>query len=587
MTPFNSSQPHTDAFARTVSFSNLKHRGSTGSDLLLQSLIQEQVDTVFGYPGGMVLDLYDRLQAYSEINHILVSHEQGGTHAADAYARVTGKPGIMIVTSGPGATNTVTGIANAFLDGIPLIVFSGQVMSYLLGKDAFQESNIVGITRPITKHNYQVKKALDLPGIVREAFEIAVSGKPGPVLIDIPKDVFQQQVDYDQIPDSQPPQLVVNDSFEKRQLQRVFNMIEKAERPVLLVGGGVISAKASKDLYQLAITLQIPVVTSMMGIGAFPGTHDLSLGFAGMHGSWTANTALSKCDIMIAIGTRFSDRITGKVEGFAPHSKIIHIDIDNANIDKNVKVDVPIQADALSMIRKLKHGCKKPDTRLWIKQTRSWKRQNPLYYESSAQFIQPQYLMQKINNIKSNTAIVTTDVGQHQMWAAQYCLFDHPGTFITSGGLGTMGFGLPAALGAKIANQKEQVICICGDGGFKMTSFELATAVQLKLDIKVIILNNGYLGMVRQWQEFFYEKNYAFTNLTNNTPDYIKLAESYGAKGYRATKPEEINFVLKKGMEIAIGPVVMEFIVSPNENVYPMVPAGKAINEMVSDPKND
>ncbi len=587
MKPFNFSfQPSIETFTETVSLEELQQRGSTGSDLLLQSLIREQVDTVFGYPGGMVLDLYDRLQAYPEINHILVAHEQGGTHAADAYARITGKPGIMLVTSGPGATNTITGIANAYLDGIPLVVFSGQVLSFLLGKDAFQESNIVGITRPITKHNYQVKNALDLPHIVKEAFEIASSGKPGPVLVDIPKDIFQQQINFDQITidKTQLPQLIP--TFEDHLIQQAADMIKIADRPVFLIGGGVITAEAASDFYALATSLQIPVVTTIMGLGAFPGTHELSLGFAGMHGTWYANMALSECDVMIAIGTRFSDRVTGNVNKFAPHSKIIHIDIDNSNIDKNVLVDLPIHGNALPVIRKMKQLCHKPDTRHWLKRIDNWKQENPLYYKLSDQFIQPQKLIQKINAIKSDTTIITTDVGQHQIWAAQYFTFNRPRTFITSGGLGTMGFGLPAALGAKIANLEEQVICICGDGGFKMTSFELATAVQLKLDIKIIIINNGFLGMVRQWQELFYDKNYAFTNLTTNTPDFIKLAESYGAKGYRATRPESVDFVLKKGMESASVPVVMEFMVSPYENVYPMVPAGKAINEMVTVSEN-
>jgi acetolactate synthase I/II/III large subunit len=566
----------------TLVYKELRERGSSGSDLLLQSLILHQVSTVFGFPGGMVIDLYDRLKTYPEIEHILVSHEQGGTHAADAYARITGKPGVMIVTSGPGATNTITGIANAFMDGIPLVVFSGQVMSHLLGKDAFQESNIIGISRPITKHNYQVKCALDLPFIISEAFVIASSGKPGPVLIDIPKDIFQQKVQVDHLPIKQPLRPLLKNSFENHLLQKVNSMIQNAERPVFLIGGGVITANAAPDFYQLANALQIPVVTTMMGLGAFPGTHELSLGFAGMHGSWYANMALSECDVLIAIGTRFSDRVTGKIEGFAPYSKIIHIDIDDANIDKNIKSDLSIQADAQTIIRKLNEICKKPNTKRWLQQIQTWKLKNPLYYKPSSQCIKPQQVIQKINNLKSNKAIVTTDVGQHQMWTAQYCLFDFPRTFITSGGLGTMGFGLPAALGAKIANRKQQVICVCGDGGFKMTSFELATAVQLKLDIKVIILNNGYLGMVRQWQEFFYQNNYASTDLIANTPDFIKLAESYGAKGYRADNPDAVDFVLKKGMRKAKGPVVMEFLVSPCENVYPMVPAGKAINEMVT-----
>lgn len=585
MKPFNlSPQTTIEAVKKTFSHSELQRRGSSGSDLVLQSLILQQVNTVFGFPGGMVIDLYDRLKVYPEIEHILVAHEQGGTHAADAYARITGKPGVMIVTSGPGATNTITGIANAFMDGIPLIVFSGQVMSHLLGKDAFQESNIVGITRPITKHNYQVRCALDLPLIISEAFAIATSGKPGPVLIDIPKDVFQQQVQVDHLPVKPSQHLPSENTFESGWLKKATRMINQAERPVFLIGGGVITANATPDFYQLATTLQIPVITTIMGLGAFPGNHELSLGFAGMHGSWSANMALSECDVMVAIGTRFSDRVTGKVEGFAPHSKIIHIDIDDANIDKNIKADIAIQADAKMIIQKLNCTCKKLNTRQWLKHIKTWQHDNPLYYVPSDLSIQPQQVIQKINDLKSKTAIVTTDVGQHQMWTAQYCRFDFPRTFITSGGLGTMGFGFPAALGAKIADRDQQVICICGDGGFKMTSFELATAVQLKLDIKVIILNNGYLGMVRQWQALFYKKNYASTDLSENTPDFVKLAESYGAKGYRADHPDAVDFVLKKGLKSAKGPIVMEFLVSPHEDVYPMVPAGSSINEMVTAP---
>jgi len=556
----------------------------TGSQIIVECLKKEGVDLIFNYPGGAVLPLFDELQS-APFRQVLVRHEQAAVHAADGYARATGKVGVVIVTSGPGATNTVTGIATAFMDSIPIVVMTGQVPTLLIGNDAFQEADIIGITRPCTKHNYLVKDIKDLARIIKEAFYVARSGRPGPVLIDLPKDTLVNSTEF-----KYPEKVFIRGyqpTYEGHlgQIQRAVKLMLKSKKPVLYVGGGIISSNASKELTLFAERLGIPVTMTLMGLGSFPANHSLSLGMLGMHGTYWANMAVMESDLLIAVGSRFDDRVTGKIEAFAPQAKIIHIDIDPTSISKNVRVDLPIVGDCKHILSKIlllleeedidpfKAGLDK-----WHHQIEKFKAIHSMNYEQK-EIIKPQYVIEKIYELTKGDAIISTEVGQNQMWTAQYFQFLKPRTLLTSGGLGTMGYGFPAAMGAQAAFPNKLVIDISGDGSFQMNSQELATVVQYQLPVKVVILNNGYLGMVRQWQEFFYGKRYASSCLKGTSPDFIKLAEAYGAVGLRANKPEEVVPILKKAFSIP-EPVIIDFVVDPEENVYPMVPAGEALNQM-------
>ncbi len=557
--------------------------------MVVEALKREGVEVIFGFPGGAIIDINDALEKDGTIKYVLARHEQGATHAADGYARATGKVGVCLVTSGPGATNTVTGIATAYMDSIPLVVLTGQVPTALIGNDAFQEVDIVGITRPCTKHNYLVKDVKELPRILKEAFYIARTGRPGPVLIDLPKDVQNQKAEFNY------PDKIKLRSYNpvvephNKQIRRAYRLIEKAKRPIIYAGGGVIISGAHKELKTLAETIHAPVTMTLMGLGAFPGTHEYSLGMLGMHGSYCANMAMANTDLIIAVGARFDDRVTGKVEAFAPLAKIIHIDIDPTSIQKNVKVDVPIVGDSKLALKKLNKIIKeegRPDEAwrdlhaAWWDQIRAWEKRHPLIYKLEKDVIKPQYVIEKLYEMtKDKDPIITTEVGQNQMWAAQFFKFDKPRTLLTSGGLGTMGYGFPAAIGAQMAFPDRLVIDIAGDGSIQMNIQEMATAMEQRLPVKIVILNNEFLGMVRQWQELFYDKRYAATKFSV-TPDFVKIAEAYGANGFRATKPEEVESVLEQGLN-AEGLTIMEFAIAKEEGVFPMVPAGKATTEML------
>jgi len=556
----------------------------TGAQILIKVLQEEGVDTIFGFPGGTVIDIYDELENTS-IQHVRVRHEQGAVHAADGYARTSGKVGVCLVTSGPGATNTVTGIASAYMDSIPLVIITGQVPTQLIGNDAFQEVDIVGITRSCTKHNYLLKNVEDLSRVVKEAFFLARSGRPGPVLIDIPKNVSTAKTLF------QADQRVKIKSYNPtykpnmKQLRKVVDLIAEAQRPVIFAGGGIILSGASRELTQFARTMQIPVTSSLMGLGGFPGSDPLWLGMIGMHGTYRANMSTSSCDLLIGIGVRFDDRVTGKTDAFASQAKIVHIDIDPTSIRKNVPVTIPIVGDCRRSLEKLNQlvetlelSALDSQRKPWMDQIQTWKEKNSLAYQQTDE-IKPQYVVEKLYEMTRGDAIITTEVGQNQMWAAQYYHFDHPNHFITSGGLGCMGFGFPAAIGAQVARPDKTVVDIAGDGSIQMNIQEMATALQYGLPVKIVILNNGYLGMVRQWQELFYDKRYASTCLDCG-PDFIKLAEAYGALGLRATRPDEVEAVLEKGLS-SPQTVIMDFVVAKEECVYPMVPAGAPITEML------
>ncbi|MBL6995427.1 biosynthetic-type acetolactate synthase large subunit [Desulfobacula sp.] len=557
-----------------------------GAQILIKMIKAEGIDTIFGYPGGAVIDIYDALAKQEGLRHILVRHEQGAVHAADGYARANKSVGVALVTSGPGATNAVTGIASAHSDSIPIVVFTGQVPTGLIGNDAFQEVDIVGITRPCTKHNYLVKSVDKLASTIKEAFYLARSGRPGPVLIDLPKDVMQARIDFEEPGDISLKSYKPNYKPNKKQLNKVVNMIRQAKRPVIFAGGGVILSQASREITRLAKMADIPVTASLMGLGAFPGSDPLWLGMLGMHGTYRANMSIGHCDLMIAAGVRFDDRVTGNIEKFAPNAKIVQIDIDPTSIHKNIEVQCPIVGDcktALKGILELMEDLKIDDLKKgrpqWLNQIQEWKSTTPLKYDQGSDVIKPQFVVEKLYELTKGDAIITTEVGQNQMWAAQYYHFNKPNHFISSAGLGTMGFGLPAAIGAKAACPDKMVIDIAGDGSIQMNIQELMTAIESKIDIKIVILNNQNLGMVRQWQELFYEKVYSFTNM-ENSPDFVKLAEAYGAKGLRCTRPDEVESVLSQGLNYK-GTVVMDFVVDREESVYPMVPAGGSITEML------
>ncbi|MFA5517128.1 MAG: biosynthetic-type acetolactate synthase large subunit [Desulfuromonadales bacterium] len=559
----------------------------TGSQILLECLRLEGVETVFGYPGGTVINIYDDLMD-SPIRHILTRHEQAAVHAADGYARATGKVGVAIATSGPGATNTITGIATAYMDSIPMVIITGQVPTPLIGNDAFQEADIIGITRPVTKHNYLVKDIKDLARIVKQAFYIARTGRPGPVLVDLPKDVQMATTKFEYPETVELRGYKPTYSGNTRQIEKAIKMILAARKPVVYVGGGVTSTNAASELLQFAELIQTPVTTTLMGMASFPKRHPLSLGMLGMHGAYYANMAITHSDLLIAVGARFDDRVTGKIATFAPHAKIIHIDIDPTSIKKNVRVDLPIVGDLRDVLEKMvaslaanKDRARQlaEDLAPWRQEIDGWKAKHPMGYQASTSVIKPQFVIEKIRELTADNAIITTEVGQHQMWTAQFFDFSQPRTFLTSGGLGTMGFGLPAALGAQAAYPERQVIDISGDGSFQMNSQELATLVQYRLPVKIVILNNNFLGMVRQWQQLFFNRRYSQTCMELPI-DFVKLAEAYGATGLRASRPEEVEETIRKALETP-GPVIMEFKVAREENVLPMVPAGAGLSEMV------
>ena len=554
----------------------------TGSQILFTALKEEKVDTLFGYPGGCVMDIYDELFR-QDIRHILVRHEQGAIHAADGYARASGRVGVCLVTSGPGATNTVTGIANAYMDSIPVVILTGQVPTAMIGNDGFQEVDITGITRTCTKHNFLVRRIGDLNGTIREAFQIARSGRPGPVLVDLPKDVIQSVMESDHPVTAPRPEEEPCPDLEGL-CSEALKLLLRAKKPLIIVGGGVILGKASEIFRSFARKFEIPVVSTLMGLGAFPASDPLWSGMLGMHGAYSANMAVSHCDLLIAVGVRFDDRATSKVSAFAPHAKIVHIDIDPVSIDKIVRTDVSIVSHctpALETLHRLsdEQGLTMPERpiRAWRNRIRQWKAEMPLSYCRN-QNIKPQYVIEKLHQLTGGRAIIATEVGQNQMWAAQFYRFDEPNTFLTSGGLGAMGFGLPAAIGAQVACPDRLVVDVAGDGSLQMNIQEFGTIVHYGLPVKVVILNNQYLGMIRQWQELFYGRRYSQSDMTQ-APDFVKLAEAYGIKGLRATKPNEVKRVLKEGLETP-GPVVMDFHVEPEENVFPMVKPGTPLTEM-------
>jgi acetolactate synthase-1/2/3 large subunit len=549
-----------------------------GARAVIESLYCENVEVIFGYPGGTVLPLYDELYD-ANIRHILVRHEQAAAHAADGYARATGKTGVCLATSGPGATNLVTGIATAYMDSVPIIAITGQVPRSLIGYDAFQEANITGITLPITKHNYLVQDTKDIPRIFKEAFYIARTGRPGPVLIDIPKDVQNEVIEFEYPEEVKLRGYKPTYTGNEQQIKKAASLILKAEKPIFYVGGGIIFSNACEELKDLAETMVAPVTTTLMGMGAFPTAHPLSVGMLGMHGTRYANYAIQESDLIIAIGVRFDDRVTGKISAFAPNAKIIHIDIDPAEIGKNVRVDIPIVGDAKNILKSLARFVKveQAKTDAWVKKINAWKKEYPLTYKKD-NLLRPQFVVEQISEVCPD-AIIVTEVGQNQMWAAQFFNYKNPRTFISSGGLGTMGYGFPAAMGAKIGKPECTVIDIAGDGSFQMNSQELATVVQNNIPVIVAILNNGFLGMVRQWQELFFNRRFSATCLQGSV-DFVKLAEAYGALGLRATKKSEVKDVIVEAVKSG-RPTVIDFVVEREENVSPMVPAGAAINEIL------
>ncbi|MDR2172868.1 MAG: biosynthetic-type acetolactate synthase large subunit [Burkholderiales bacterium] len=561
----------------------------TGAEIIIRALQEEGVEYVFGYPGGSVLNIYDALCAQDKIRHVLVRHEQGAAHAADGYSRSSKKVGVCLVTSGPGLTNTVTGIATAHMDSIPMIIISGQVSTPYIGQDAFQECDTVGITRPCVKHNFLVKDVNDLALTIKKAFYLATSGRPGPVLIDVPKDVTQAMAEF-----SYPKTLTMRSynpivKAHLGQIKKAMQLLHAAERPMVYIGGGVILADAAEELTQLVRRLGFPCTQTMMGLGGFPGSDPLSTGMPGMHGTYESNMAMQHCDVLLAIGARFDDRVIGNVEHFTgpPDRKIIHVDIDPSSISKRVQVDIPIVGDVGDVMRemlKLLDASPKPANKkaleAWWTQIEAWRSKQCLKYATSGKKVKPQYVIETLHKLTQGQAIITTDVGQHQMWTAQYYKFDQPRHWLSSGGLGTMGFGLPAAVGARFANPKRDVVCVTGEASIQMCIQELATCKQYRLPIKIINLNNGYMGMVRQWQELFYGSRYS-ESYFDTLPDFVKLAESYGHVGIRIDKSDEVEAALKEALAMKDRLVFLDIHTDPKENVFPMVPGGKGLTEMV------
>ena len=549
-----------------------------GTKLFVEALRNEGVDTVFGYPGGALIPLFDELVDAEDINFILPRHEQAGAHAADGYARATGKPGVVIATSGPGATNLVTGIANAHMDSIPMVAFTGQVKTHLIGNDAFQEVDVTGITRSICKHNYLIKNPEEMPHIIREAFHLATTGRPGPVVIDLPVNITTADIKTPVQKDVDLPGYSPKVKGNPHQIEKAAKAINEAKAPLLYIGGGIISSGAEDKVLELAEKGNIPVTSTLMGLGAFPDTHPLSLKMLGMHGTAYANYATSNCDVLIAIGSRFDDRVTGKLDEFASKATIIHLDIDPTSVSKNVPVDIPIVGDANTVLGELINEIKENARSDWLKQINEWKEKHPLSYNNEG--LRPQYIIEKLYELtKDVKTIISTEVGQHQMWTALFYKFIKSRTLVTSGGLGTMGFGLPAAIGAQVGKPDHLVVNIAGDGSIQMNIQELVTLRNYNLPVKTLILNNGYLGMVRQWQQLFFNKKYAFTDLNNN-PDFVDIANAYGIKGIRLEKKEDTERVLKEMIEHE-GPVLVDARVEREENVFPMVPAGEAIDRMI------
>ncbi|HEX7332785.1 MAG TPA: biosynthetic-type acetolactate synthase large subunit [Pyrinomonadaceae bacterium] len=559
----------------------------TGAQMLVAALVHEGVDALFGYPGGAVLHIYDELwRARDQLTHYLVRHEQGAVHMAEGYARATGRVGVVLVTSGPGATNAVTGIANAYMDSTPIVVITGQVPKHLIGTDAFQEVDTVGITRPCVKHNYLVREARDLPAIVREAFHLARSGRPGPVVIDIPKDVSAARANHSRLDHVSFPFSAAPARVDQQSAQRAVESILNAKRPVLYVGGGITNSGAVDSLRKFAEALRLPVTPTLMGLGGFPSSHPLCLGMLGMHGTYAANMAVAESDLLVALGVRFDDRVTGKLATFAPQARVIHVDIDPANIGKNVTPALALAGDVKQALDQFISLLQEHDTQQsirdrepWWDQIGEWQRSQPLRYDGSQNQIKPQTVIRELHRLTRGEAVVTTDVGQHQMWVAQFYPFTKARHLITSGGLGTMGFGLPAAVGAQLALPNQLVVAVVGDGGFQMTNQELATAVQYELPVKILIMNNGYLGMVRQWQEMFYDRTYSEVDISV-APDFVKLAEAYGAAGFRVEKPSDLHSVLKAALEHK-GVAVIDVVVTKEENVFPIVPAGANARDMI------
>ncbi|MDM5333712.1 biosynthetic-type acetolactate synthase large subunit [Ureibacillus composti] len=560
-----------------------KTKPRNGSDILIQALHDQGVDTIFGYPGGAVLNVYDALYK-NPIRHILTRHEQGAIHAAEGYARVLNKPGVVLVTSGPGATNLVTGITDAMIDSIPLVVLTGQVATNVIGSDAFQEADVIGITTPITKHNYQVQNVNDIPRIVKEAFHIANSGRKGPVLIDFPKNIsgaiFDESLAQNANDEIYLPGYQPNTKPNYLQIQKAMNEISNAKKPLILAGAGVLFAEAQEELTEFVEKFNIPVINTLLGLGSIHGDHQLNYGMAGMHGAAVANDAIQKADLLINIGARFDDRLTGDTKAFAPNATIVHIDIDPAEIGKNIPTDIPIVADAKEALKAmLKKDIQAPDTAAWVDFLNQKRDEFPYWYVEDENEILPQQVIEKVHTITNGDAIVSTDVGQHQMWAAQYYRHNHSHQWITSGGLGTMGFGFPAAIGAQFAKPDKKVVSIVGDAGFQMTLQEIGLLKEFNLPVKVVIVNNGALGMVRQWQELFYDQRYS-QSLMPVQPDFVKLAEAYGIKGVRITKAEELDTVFADALN-SDEPVIIDAQVKQLENVYPMVPAGKSLDAIV------
>ena len=556
----------------------------TGAQILCESLVKEGVEVIFGLPGGTIMPLYDTLPQYPQLRHILVRHEQGAAHAADGYARATGKVGVCFATSGPGATNLVTGIANAYLDSAPVIAITGQVATPFIGRDAFQEVDICGITLPITKHNYLVLEVGPLAKVVKEAFHLARTGRPGPVLIDIPRDVFIDQTEFHYPGEVHLPGYKPTLEGHPAQIKKTAKLINEAQRPLIIAGRGVLISGAYTELKQLAEAAQVPVITTLLGIGCFPQSHVLSYGWLGMHGMAYANMAVEAADVIIAIGMRFDDRATAKVSAFAPHASIVHIDIDPAEIGKNVRVDVPIVGDVKVVLQALNKLVTSTEHTDWIHQIEDWRKEHPSLVIRDSDGLLPQYVIRQIYEITRGEAIIVTGVGQNQMWAAQHYWYDRPNSLISSGGLGAMGFELPAAMGVKIGCPDDTVWCVAGDGGFQMTIQELATIIQERVAVKIAIINNGYLGMVRQWQELFYKRRYVATPLSG--PDFVKVAEAYGLPALRVKRKEEVVPAIEQAME-ENGPFLIDFMVEPEENVYPIVPPGAALSEVMEEPKKE